>query len=338
LFPDTLQNIYPNNCQGLTTLTNLRGSVEDGSGWFGYLNNSSCTWLIAPQDIEYDSVKNIKLTFLKLDIEVNGDTLYLYDGPDDSYPLLRAYTGNSIPASVTSVGNKVFVKFITNTSITKQGWQFDYESIFPVYCSGITTITSPSGSISDGSGEKKYSNNVNCRWKITPSGNMPVTFYFTSFETFDSTDIVKIYDLDSQEVLGEFSGNQLPPAVTANSGRMLIIFMTNSAGNAQGWSGEFFTSGVGLPETDSCLFETLIYPNPSNGQITIEKNIASDSEHDLTICVIDTKGKTVYDKNFKVFSGFNTFSVNLKDAAEGVYFLIIKSSLDKEVRKIVIEK
>jgi hypothetical protein len=77
MFPDTLQNMYPSNCQGLTTITYLRGSVEDGSGWFNYQDNATCSWLISPQDPEYDSIKSIKITFLKFDTEAEGDTLFI---------------------------------------------------------------------------------------------------------------------------------------------------------------------------------------------------------------------------------------------------------------------
>ena len=338
LFPDTLQNTYPIYCQGLTTLTELRGSVEDGSGWFNYQNNASCSWLIAPQDSEYDSVKNVKLTFLKFDTDSGGDTLFVYDGSDASSPLIGSFSGNTIPEVITSDGNKVYLEFHSNSAIAKEGWQFDYESIFPVYCSGITTMTENSGSIEDGSGDKKYINNSMCRWKIMPDDGMPVTFYFTSFETYDSIDIVKVYDLQTQEVLGIFSGDQLPPSITANSGKMMILFITNNTGNAQGWSGVYSTSGVGLAETDPCAFPTRVYPNPGNGQITIEKYFSDEVEHDLIITVIDMKGQKVYEKITKVFRGFNKFSFDNIEVPDATYLLLINEGGQKEVFEIVISK
>jgi len=336
MFPDTIQNSYPNYCQGFTNLTALRGSVEDGSGWYNYADNASCSWLISPQDIEYDSIKNIKITFLKFDTQANADTLYIYDGEDDSAPLIGAYSGSIIPATFTTSGNKVFLRFISNATITKGGWQLDYESLFPVYCSGITTLTAPNGSIEDGSGDKKYSSNSMCRWKITPAGEMPVSFYFTSLETYDSIDIVKIYDLQTQEVLGTFSGNQLPPVVTANSGKMLILFMTNSTGNADGFSGEYYSSGVGIQLPDTCLKETLIYPNPGNGQITIEKYFFVSSEHNINIRVFTVNNEMIYSKTIKVRNGINKIEMNIPNIPAAPYFLIIDDGDKKEVRTIII--
>jgi len=337
-FPDTIQNIYPTYCQGLTTLTGLRGSIEDGSGWYNYQNNSSCSWLIAPQDMEYDSVKNIKMTFLKFDTETGADTLFVYDGTDSSAPLLGSFSGNSIPGTLVSTGNKVFLKFKSNASITGEGWQIDYESNFPVYCSGITTLTASSGSIEDGSGDKKYSNNSMCRWKIMPTDGVPITFYFNSFETFDSTDIVKIYDLQTQEVLGTFSGNQLPPPVTANSGKMMILFMTNGSGNALGWSGNYLASGVGIGETDSCFHNTIVYPNPGAGLFWIEKYVPNGAEHKLKIDVYDLMGVKVYDNSVNVVAGINTLKIDLSRLPVAPYFIVLEEGSQKEVLKITLKK
>ena len=336
LFPDTVQNTYPAGCQSITTLTSLRGSVEDGSGWYNYQNNSDCSWLISPQNSINDSVESIKITFLRFDTEAGADTLFLYDGSDELAPLLAAFSGNTIPEDLSSTGNKLFIKFHSNSSISKGGWQLDYESIIPVYCSGITTLNAAAGTVDDGSGSKFYNNNSLCRWKIMPGGGMPLTFNFSSFETSDSTDIVKIIDLQTQEILGTFSGNSLPMPVTATSGKILIIFITGDSGNAQGWSGNYYTSGVGISETDSCKRETIVYPNPSNGGITIEKFFSSETAQELTISVVDLKGTTIYSKKFKQVPGFNTFSMNLEDMTDSIYYLIFEAGNQKEMKKIVV--
>jgi hypothetical protein len=337
LFPDTLQNLYPPYCQGFTTLTGLRGSVEDGSGWFNYKNNTACSWLIAPQDNEYDSIKGIRITFSKFNTEAGADTLIVYDGPDASAPVLGVFSGISTPGIITTTGNKAYIEFHSNADTVSEGWQFDYESLFPVYCSGITTLSAPDGNIEDGSGDKKYSSNSVCRWKILSAGGMPVTFSFTSFETYDSLDFVRIYDLQTQEILGTFSGNQFPPQTTATSGNMMIVFMTNGSGNAQGWSGEYHTSALGVAEIDPCLTETLVYPNPSQGQFTIEKFIFENSASELNISVVNSNGELLYNKNFTVKTGFNTILLNMSYLSKAEYLMIIGVGEDKEVRKIVIK-
>ncbi|MFZ4547828.1 MAG: C10 family peptidase [Bacteroidales bacterium] len=335
LFPDTIQNNYPNYCTGNSIITSLRGSIEDGSGWYNYQNNSDCSWLISPQDVEYDSIKNIKITFLRFDTEAGADTLYVFDGSDASAPLIGAYTGNGLPGGITSTGNKVFIKFHSNSSVSKSGWLLDFESIIPVYCSGITTLNSPSGSIEDGSSNKNYNSNSMCRWKITPTGGMPLSFQFTTFDTYDSTDIVKIIDLQSQEILGVFSGNQLPPTVTSQSGKMLILFTTNSEGNAQGWSGNYTTSGVGISELDSCEYQTLVYPNPTTGQITLQEYFREGSE--ITIRIVDNKGSTIFIRKFITHAGENTIPLNLDMLDSATYSMYIDGNKQNKVLKIIIK-
>jgi hypothetical protein len=338
MFPDTLQNTYPSHCQGSKTITYLRGSVEDGSGWFNYQDNAACSWLISPQDPEYDSIKSVKITFLKFDTEAEGDTLFIYNGADESFPLIGAYSGNSIPGVIISDGNKVFIKFITNSSITKGGWQFDYESIFPVYCSGTTTLTNPTGSIEDGSGEKKYSNNSVCRWKILPVDGLPVTFVFSTFELIDTTDFVKIYDLQTQELLGNFTGSQLPPTVTANSGKMMILFMTNASGNSNGWSGDYFASAVGSENSQQRKIETHVYPNPSNGDITIENFSSSNKEQDITISIFSTVGQLVFTNNVKILPGSTKIKLNIETLPPSVYIMFLEYSKQKVIKKIIISE
>jgi hypothetical protein len=338
MFPDTLQNIYPSYCQGLTTINYLRGSVEDGSGWYNYQDNATCSWLISPQDPEYDSIKSIKITFLKFDTEAEGDTLFIFDGPDESSPLIGAYSGNSIPGVIISEGNQVYLKFLTNSLTSKEGWQFDYESIFPVYCSGTTTLTDPSGSIEDGSVEKKYSSNSVCRWKILPENGLPVTFFFTSFELVDTTDFVKIYDLQTQELLGNFTGSQLPPPVTANSGKMMILFMTNTSVNSQGWSGEYISSAVGSDEMPQSKLESHVYPNPAKGVISIEKFSSSSNEQDLTIRVFSTVGQLVFTNNVKLLPGLNKITLNIEALSPSAYIMFLGDGKQKEVKKIIINE
>lgn len=336
MFPDTLQNSYPLNCQGNTIITHLRGSVEDGSGWYNYQNNLSCSWLIAPSDPEYDSIKSLKLTFLKLDIDTGADTLYLYDGVNATAPLIGKFTGSTIPGTITSTGNRVFIKFITNSSIGKDGWQLDFESILPVYCSGTTILTESYGEIDDGSGLKNYNSNSVCKWKITPTSGLPVTLAFNSFNTFDSQDNLKVYDLVTQELLGNFSGNQIPSPVTALSGKMYLIFTTNSAGNADGWSGYYYASGVGLKEDKNPDNEPLIYPNPTSGNITIDFSLMNSREY--VVHITDVQGNKLQSKEIDLSEGTKKIYIDLGPFPGSAYFLLIEDCEHKIIKKIILKE
>jgi len=118
------------------------GSIEDGSGPLStYLANSACTWLIAPED----SVTSITFTITDLGL-AEGDSIKIYNGSDETAPLLAAYGMNSAVAAVTSTGNTMFVKFITDGSEEGTGFRAEYQSTYPVYCTNsITSLTEQTG-------------------------------------------------------------------------------------------------------------------------------------------------------------------------------------------------
>jgi hypothetical protein len=86
---------------------------------------------------------------------------------------------------------------------------------------------------------------MSCEKLIQPSGGGAITLTFTSFSTEAWYDFVRVYDgtTTSAPLLGSFSGNTLPPVLTANSGSMLIRFTSDGSVVAAGWSANY-SSGV----------------------------------------------------------------------------------------------
>ncbi|MCS7189561.1 MAG: T9SS type A sorting domain-containing protein [Bacteroidia bacterium] len=103
-------------------------------------------------------------------------------------------------------------------------------------CSGTQTLTASSGVFSDGSGNNNYANNADCRWLIQPPNATSITLSFQSFN-LASGDSVIVYNGSniSSPRLGAFSGNSLPPNLTSSSGVMLVRFISNASGTADGF-------------------------------------------------------------------------------------------------------
>ncbi len=216
-----------------------RGTLEDGSGPIhNYLNNVNYSWLIAPTD----SVTSITLNFLKFNTQAN-DIVTVYNGDDDNAPVLGSFSGTTLPASVTVTGDRMFIKFLTDANGNAPGWFAEYTCTLPVYCSGLTTVLDPHGEFSDGSGEFNYNNNSFCRWYIKPPDADSVTLSFTSLNTESDKDYIQILRIPGNQVLGQFSGNTIPPAVTSNTGEMMVIFRSNNFYNAQGWEAVWTIGG-----------------------------------------------------------------------------------------------
>ena len=82
---------------------------------------------------------------------------------------------------------------------------------------------------------------------------------------------------------------------------------------------------VGLTKTK--LNSTLIYPNPTSGDLTLELNTTSEKN----IQIMDVTGRIVY----ATTSSLEVINLNLNELSNGVYYVKIQSSTSTEVVKIV---
>ncbi len=151
IYPD--DPTYPYGCTPDFELTNMVGSIEDGSGPMeNYENGTSCSWLINPQT-EQDSVTKIKLEFVVLDTE-SDDVVTIYDGATTSDPVLGTYSGSlHYRSDIYSTGNKMLIVFEADgDAVTGTGFRVEYDTYQPSWCSGLTSFTDPTGTFDDGSG------------------------------------------------------------------------------------------------------------------------------------------------------------------------------------------
>lgn len=82
-----------------------------------YFNNEDYVTTIAPA-----GATQVALAFSQFDMELNYDSLYIYDGPDDTYPLIGAYTGTNSPGTVTSTGSALSIKVHTDGNTLTPGF------------------------------------------------------------------------------------------------------------------------------------------------------------------------------------------------------------------------
>lgn len=332
-WPDSLNYDYPYYCTGDDTLYSLNGTFTDGSGpLYDYLYSQECSWLISPQNMQ-DSVTNIELFFSKLETENNKDIITIFDGPSDQDPVLGIFSGDSLPQQLISSGNKVLVTFQSDSAHQYSGWFINYECTIPLWCSGLYELTDPSGSLSDGSGNFNYHNNSACMWDIAPENATSTTVCFTSFNTEEGKDFVKIFDGQTSELLAEFSGayspSEPPPAVTSDHGKLFITFSTNNTGTAEGWEAYYESTITGLKYDDSNKQELVIYPNPAKDIVTIG-NVLPESRIEIR----NILGEIVL--SLPSFPQSGILETNFLD--NGLYFLVVKGKSDIKMGKFIISR
>jgi len=328
-------NFYPYNPpQEEVLLTWLNGTIEDCSGpKHDYQNNVDCNWLISPQT-EQDSVTNITLTFNRFETEVVNDAVRIYDGPDTNSPMLAQYSGGNMPSAVTSTGNQMLVTFTTNSSETANGWLATYHANTPEWCNGLQTYTGLSGSFGDGSGTFFYQNNTACMYRILPDIPGATTLFFNQLETQDSVDIVKVFDLDTQELLAEISGNQPPGPIASQSGKVFITFTSDESERGQGWELSWSAGNVGYEDISG--FQDLnIYPNPAKDILTINfKTIDSD---EVSISIQTISGVKILSRQITFVDKLYRHTFDVSELSKGIYLLNIESENGSMVRKLIIE-
>ena len=231
----------PNNyCSGTTNLTASSGTITDGSGSANYNNNANCKWIIAPP-----GATQITLNFTNFDTEANYDTVFVYNGPDDTFPILATWWGNTLPPTINSTGGALCIKFTSDATTTATGWSATYSSIgITPTCNGGTILSAPSGSFNDGSGTSNYGNNQFCYWFITPPCANSVTLSFTSFNTELNYDGIIIYDdLNTTNQIAVLSGTTIPTPVTSNTGIMVVVFVSDFSTTFQGFNANYTSTG-----------------------------------------------------------------------------------------------
>jgi len=336
-YPDTVNYNYPIYCNGTANIINFNeGTIEDGSGpLHHYKTPSSCGWLLLPQGDE-DSISNISLTFDNFDINPD-DSVIIYDGSIQTSPVLGSFSGNTLPSPVTSTGNTLLILFKAHGGSPAPGWSLTYSTESPVWCKGTTTLIADTAEVSDGSFRFNYHNNSNCKWKLLLSNPDTLTIYFKFFDSEPDMDVLRIYDLDSQTLLATISGHyddlNPPDPVSSPSGKLFLIFTSNSSVTGEGWEFYYPRSTLGLNE--NAMHELMVFPNPARDRFNVGFN--NDKYQKMTLELISVTGEQLYVETSVILPGRVSRSIGAVGLSRGIYFLRIMNETEVVMRKIIME-
>jgi len=324
------EGAYPFHNTGTINLTGRSGSITDGSGPVeNYLNDNISYWSIDPQTI-YDSITSITLTFSRFDVQA-GDSVKVFDGGTTSDALLGVYSGSSLPPSLTSSGNKMLIEFNTDGSGNASGWYAQYSTLSPTWCQGLTTMTEPAATFSDGSGDFYYQGGATCMWRINPPYADKITLNFNYFNTEEGVDKVKVFD--GSTLVAEFSGTEIPGPVEATSGNMFIAWITNLSNSQQGWEAYYEVDNVGIHEGSS-VTNLEVYPNPTSEAIHVRFQVEEKSN--IKIKLVTLTGQTLYDEEQSAFAGTYQQDISVSSLPAGLYFMEITTRKGTTNKKILV--
>lgn len=314
---------YQNNAQGWqfnfssdgiqpcfenVTITDASGTVSDGSSANNYGNNANCSWLIKPEN-----ATSITIDFDELNLQprtdyTNSDTDYLaiYDAEfADPDKLISKFTGiNYLPIRVESSGGAVFVKFVSDNSITDKGWQFRYTSSTEDKCSGTTLLKDVSGNFEVGKNGNNYTSNSDCRWLIKPDNALSIELSFTEFETESSKDGIVIYDgPNTTYPYKVYSGNDIPEKFYSTNSQILVRFISDDQNNFKGFKANYKVNISNNNNTNSLRKnEYWFNDNYENRTQVVNKAFANSSQINQEIDISNLE------------NGLNTFHFRTQDS------------------------
>lgn len=251
------------------TLTSPSGSITSPGHPNNYPHGVNCTWYIRviPGNL-------IRLSFdsfnLEYHVDCNFDYVEVYDnGTVETGNKIGRFCGRSVPPSITSTDSELTLLFVSDSSLSTEGFSATYVSFNATTDCG-ETFNSPVGSFTSPNYPDYYPNSRDCIFKIIVQINMQIMLNFTNFELEGSPpscnfDFVEIRDggYETSPFIGKFCADQRPPVLVSHSNRLWIRFHSDASVTHRGfiahWDGTQTGCG-GMLTTASGAFSSPNYP------------------------------------------------------------------------------
>ena len=109
---------------GSLLINTCSGNILDPGGLSNYPDNSNSIVTISPPN-----ATTVRLDFNSFDLESGWDFLNVYDGPSTMSPQIGSYTGSTLPNGgiINSSGGSITLEFTSDGSITRPGFDIDFE-------------------------------------------------------------------------------------------------------------------------------------------------------------------------------------------------------------------
>ncbi|XP_008147050.2 cubilin [Eptesicus fuscus] len=223
-------------------LTNSFDTISSPLFPANYPDNQNCSWIIQAQP----PFNHITLSFTHFGLESSTtctrDFLEILDGNYGDAPLRGRYCGTSLPHPITSFSNALTLKFISDSSLSSDGFHATYAASSSA-CGGDFHMAE--GTFDSPGYPEVYPSNVECVWNIVSSPGNRLQLSFITFQLEDSQDCSRDFVEIREEnatghLLGRYCGNTLPlnySSIVAQS--LWIRFVSDGSGSGTGFQATF---------------------------------------------------------------------------------------------------
>ncbi|XP_053714419.1 cubilin isoform X1 [Synchiropus splendidus] len=243
------------------TYTDSEGIIISPNWPNNYAVNSQCIYLI-----KIPAGEKVSLNFTHMNLESHSTCAFDYvevrDGRAETDPLIGKYCSDVIPAPILSSSNYLWIRFKSDSSVSRAG----FRAVYTVACGGVLSGT---GQIKSPYHPNAYLHNKVCEWVINQPEGYVVQFNFLAFDVEGGScryDFVEVRDgpTSSSPELGRFCGTSIPPRLQSTQRSMFVRFKTDSSVNNLGFLADYSAAIEGCGGTLTALTGTVTSPGHPN--------------------------------------------------------------------------
>ncbi len=209
---------------------------DDGNSGGNYLASKNFT-----KTFTSSNGQSLQFSFTSFSTQSGNDILTIYDGPDNTFPVIGQFSGVISPGNVVSSSTSLTFNWVSDATTNKAGWAATITCVNapPTYNMAAGTINICDALFYDDGGVGgNYLNNDNITETFTSNNGTCMRATFYGF-TVQAGDVLNIYDgpNTASPLIGNFSGVSLPfTTLLASTGSLTFNFTSNGATVGGGWS------------------------------------------------------------------------------------------------------
>ncbi|RXN09774.1 bone morphogenetic 1-like protein [Labeo rohita] len=219
-------------------VNSVSGTITSPNWPDKYPSKKACTWALSTTPGH-----RIKIAFNEIDMEPHLECAYdhieIYDGRDGKAPSLGRYCGTKKPQPIISTGNKMFIRFFSDNSVQKKG----FEASHTAECGGRLKAEVKTKDLYSHAqfGDNNYPGASDCQWVITAEKGYGVELIFQTFEIEEEADCgydyMELFDgADTKSPrLGRYCGSGPPEEIYSAGDSIVIKFRSDDTINKKGF-------------------------------------------------------------------------------------------------------
>uniref|UniRef100_A0A3Q1G103 Neuropilin n=1 Tax=Acanthochromis polyacanthus TaxID=80966 RepID=A0A3Q1G103_9TELE len=223
-----------------------------------YPPSQQCVWVITAPEPGQKILINFNPHFDLEDRDCKYDYVEVYNGGDESSPMLGKFCGKIAPSPIISSGSQLLIKFVSDYETHGAGFSVRYE-VFKTGPECSRNFTLPRGVIKTPGFPEKYPNNLDCTFMIFAPKMSEIVVEFDSFDMEPDTtpppgalcryDWLEIWDGFPAvgPHIGRYCGQTSPGRVISYTGILSMTITTDSAIAREGFSANYTIRERSLP-------------------------------------------------------------------------------------------